>query len=90
METILKEAKVIFLEAFLILCFSHTRFHILVKIQKYLMILFFTIRLWMFTICVPSNYYEKITTVYSSYSRYDKRMYGSLSYGSKFLEVYNL
>lgn len=45
METILKEAKVIFLEAFLILCFSHTRFHILVKIQKYLMILFFTIRL---------------------------------------------
>lgn len=34
METILKEAKVIFLEAFLILCFSHSSLPVLVKIQK--------------------------------------------------------
>lgn len=39
--------------------------------------LFFTIRLRTFTISVLLNSYEETQHVHSSFSRYDKRMYGS-------------
>lgn len=56
METILKESKVIFLEAFLILFFTHQFPYSNEDTEVFSIILFFTIRLWMFPISVPFEF----------------------------------